>query len=115
MIGIDKKTGELLKNWDQCAARIEQVLTTPLGARPKRPLFGSRVRYWLNHATTNTLLVRIQAACLSALGDPNNGLQDFTPIRVKAKRQNMGTSVTINGIYHDASGSNEQQLQILVS
>jgi len=43
MIGIDRDTGATVDDWLQFVQRATRALTTPLGTRQKRPLYGSLI------------------------------------------------------------------------
>ena len=43
MIGIDRDSGATVDDWLQFVQRATRALTTPLGTRQKRPLYGSLI------------------------------------------------------------------------
>ena len=43
MIGIDRDTGATVDDWPAFVQRATRALTTPLGTRQKRPLYGCRL------------------------------------------------------------------------
>ncbi|MEC8917767.1 MAG: phage baseplate protein [Pseudomonadota bacterium] len=97
MIGIDRKTGRTLTGFQEFVARVEQVMTTPLGAREKRPDFGSRVPETLARNMGDDLLMLVQAHALEAFYNTANGLTDFTPDQVVATRGANGVLLRISG------------------
>lgn len=99
MIGIDRKTGRTLTGWEQFLSRVTQVMTTQIGARNKYRSFGCQLPSTLSRNTSNATLALIQTYAMGAFMNEANGLQDFTPERVVAKRTAIGTLVTFYGTW----------------
>ena len=47
MIGLDRRTGQLISGLDHLRQSIEDILSTPLGSRRMRPEYGSKLRRFL--------------------------------------------------------------------
>lgn len=97
MIGMCRKTGRTITEWDQFISRITQVMTTHISARNKAREFGSQLPATLSRNTNNATLALIQTYAMGAFMNPANGLEDFTPSRIVAERVKDGTSVTFYG------------------
>ena len=54
MIGIERNTGAVVDDWPQFVQRATRALTTPLGTRQKRPLYGSLIPVSYTHLTLPT-------------------------------------------------------------
>jgi hypothetical protein len=97
MIGMCRKTGRTITGWDQFISRVTQVMTTYISARNKARGFGSQLPATLSLSTSKATLALIQTYAMGAFMNPLNGLEDFAPSRVIAKRTPNGTSVTFYG------------------
>lgn len=97
MVGMCRKTGRTITGWDQFISRVTQVMTTYISARNKVRGFGSQLPATLSRNTSNATLALIQTYAMGAFMNPENGLEDFTPLRVVAERTSNGTSVTFYG------------------
>jgi hypothetical protein len=115
MIGIDRRTGRRIENFEQFVSRATQVLTTPPGGRAKRGRFGCSARKYLGANTVDSVLVSIQAASIAAFYVPENGLQDFKPSRCVAMRHNSGIKLYFAGKWLGRSVKFEVLLNELVS
>ncbi|MBJ7536641.1 hypothetical protein [Marinomonas transparens] len=115
MIGIDRKTGRRIEDFDQLVSRITQVMTTPTSGRVKRPTFGSRTREYMGANMTDSMLVRLQAAAISAFYDPINGLTDFEPSRCVAKRLTAGLALYFEGNWNGQDIKFEVPLDVSTS
>lgn len=99
MIGIDRKTGRTLTGFEQLTSRVEQVMTTPIGAREKRRLFGSNVPSLLGKDMTDDLLMLAQVYAIEAFYNTENGLDDFQPTQCIATRRDVGLTLKISGYW----------------
>ncbi len=54
MIGIDRDSGATVDDWLQFVQRATRALTTPLGTRQKRPLYGSLIPTLLGRTSVTT-------------------------------------------------------------
>ncbi|RBO82630.1 phage baseplate protein [Marinomonas aquiplantarum] len=97
MIGIDRKTGRTIQDFEQLVSRITQVMTTPKAGRVKRANFGSDVRQYLGANMTDSTLIRLQSAAIEAFYEPENGLTDFVPSRCVARRLTNGLALYFEG------------------
>lgn len=65
--GMDRTTGRLLAGWGHCAQSIAVILTTRIGWRVMRRLFGSRIRDLQDLNPDPATLLRLYAAVAEAL------------------------------------------------
>jgi uncharacterized protein len=96
MIGIDRNTGAAVDDWLQFVQRATRALTTPLGTRQKRPLYGSMIPQ---------LLAQSHAA--QAFYNPQNGIADFEPQVIVANRQGAGLLLRFAGTWKNRKQSFE--------
>ena len=61
MIGIDRDTGATVDDWPAFVQRATRALTTPLGTRQKRPLYGCRLPTRLGKNLGDRLLILAQS------------------------------------------------------
>lgn len=107
MIGIDRTTGRTLTGWQQMVSRVQQVMTTPIGAREKRRGFGCRVPETLGKNVSNQQLMLAQAYAIDAFYNPVNGISDFQPTRCIASRHATGIILTFEGVWNGQRSSFE--------
>ena len=65
--GMDRRTGAVLSDWPHVAQSIEVILTTRIGERMFRRVFGSQVPKLLGEPLTNPTIVRFFAAVIAAI------------------------------------------------
>ena len=68
MIGVDRRTGQLLSGLDHLKQSIEDILTTPLGSRRMRPDYGSNLRRFVDLPVNDGWKSAVQAEVARALG-----------------------------------------------
>lgn len=68
MIGLDRRTGQPLTGLDHLKQSIEDILTTPLGSRRMRPLYGSNLRRFVDMPVNEGWKSAVQAEVARALG-----------------------------------------------
>lgn len=107
MIGIDRETGATVDDWPQFLQRATKALTTPLGTRQKRPLYGTNATTRLGPNMTDELLMLAQADTVEAFYNPVNGIDDFAPDVVLATRMASGLRLSISGVWHNRKMSFE--------
>jgi phage baseplate assembly protein W len=64
---MDRRTGAVLAGWPHVAQSIEVILTTNIGARMFRRVFGSEVPKLLGEPLTTPTVVRFFAAVVAAI------------------------------------------------
>ena len=64
---MDRRTGAVLTGWPHVAQSIEVILTTRIGERMFRRVFGSQVPKLLGEPLTNPTIVRFFAAVIAAI------------------------------------------------
>lgn len=101
MIGIDRDTGATIDDWPQFVQRATRALTTPLGTRQKRPLYGSRLPTRLGRNLGDQLLILAQADAVDAFYNEANGIGDFRPEVVVATREGAGLRLRLAGTWHN--------------
>lgn len=100
MIGLSRKTGEMLTGWDLFIALAEDALTTQLGEREKRRDYGSRLPSLLARNTGDGLLMLAQVYAAEAFVHPPNNLSHlFVVDRILASRHKTGLRLQIAGKY----------------
>ncbi|MGE8348984.1 MAG: GPW/gp25 family protein [Pseudomonas protegens] len=67
MIGMDRRTGQLLSGIEHVRQSIEDILTTPLGSRRMRPEYGSNLRRYVDLPVTGGWKSAVQAEVARAL------------------------------------------------
>lgn len=65
--GMDRRTGAVLSDWPHVAQSIEVILTTRIGERMFRRVFGSQVPKLLGDPLTSPTIVRFFAAVIAAI------------------------------------------------
>jgi len=65
--GMDRRTGAVLSDWPHVAQSIEVILTTRIGERMFRRVFGSQVPKLLGEPLTSPTIVRFFAAVIAAI------------------------------------------------
>lgn len=95
MIGIDRKTGATLDDWQQFVQRAGRALTTPLGTRVKRPDYGSELPALLGKNLGDSLLLVAQGAAVATFYNAANGISDFHPETVVATRRTDGAGLRL--------------------
>lgn len=101
MIGIDRDTGVTIDDWPQFVQRATRALTTPLGTRQKRPLYGCRLPTRLGRNLGDRLLILAQVDAADAFYNPANGLSDFQPDVVVATREGAGLRLRLAGTWRN--------------
>ncbi|MDI3665174.1 phage baseplate protein [Pseudomonas aeruginosa] len=101
MIGIDRDTGATVDDWPQFVQRATRALTTPLGTRQKRPLYGCRLPTRLGRNLGDQLLILAQADAVDAFYNEANGIGDFKPEVVVATREGGGLRLRLAGTWHN--------------
>lgn len=99
MIGIDRDTGATVSEWELFVQRATRALSTPLGTRQKRPLYGCRLPARLSRTQGDQLLILAQGDALEAFYNPANGLAEFSPSSVVAQRGATGLILNIAGTW----------------
>lgn len=90
MIGIDRKTGRTINEWEQFVSRVTQVMTTQISRREKRREFGSRIPELLSENMSDGVLMLAQSYAIEASYPAINGLSEFSPSRCVASRSTSG-------------------------
>lgn len=101
MIGIDRDTGATVDDWPQFVQRAIRALTTPLGTRQKRPLYGSTLPTLLARNLGDGVLLLAQVAAVEAFCNEANGVSDFEPDVVLAERYGNGLKLQLSGTWHN--------------
>lgn len=101
MIGIDRNTGVAVDDWPQFVQRATRALTTPLGTRQKRPLYGSLIPDLLGQNLGDDVLILAQSFAAQAFYNEQNGIGDFQPSVVVANRQGAGLVLRFAGTWHN--------------
>ncbi len=101
MIGIDRDTGATVDDWPAFVQRAIRALTTPLGTRQKRPLYGCRLVTRLGRITGDSLLMLAQADAADAFYNEANGLGEFTPQTILATREGAGLRLQFAGTWRN--------------
>ena len=99
MIGIDRDTGATVDDWPQFVQRATRALTTPLGTRQKRPLYGSQLVELLGKNLGGDLLLLAQSAAVATFYNDANGINDFSPEVVVATREGNGLRLRLAGTW----------------
>ncbi|MFL3965286.1 phage baseplate protein [Pseudomonas aeruginosa] len=107
MIGIDRDTGATVDDWPQFVQRATRALTTPLGARQKRPLYGCRLPTRLAKNMGDGLLILAQGDAIDAFYNQANGISDFKPETVVATREGAGLRLRLAGTWKNRKMSFE--------
>lgn len=101
MIGIERNTGAAVDDWPQFVQRATRALTTPLGTRQKRPLYGSLIPELLGRNLADDLLMLAQSHAAQAFYNPQNGIDDFQPQVIVASRQGAGLVLRFAGTWQN--------------
>lgn len=107
MIGIERDTGATVDDWQQFVQRATRALTTPLGTRQKRPLYGCKLPERLAKNTGDGLLLLIQVDAAEAFFNTVNGIGDFDPEVIVATREGAGVRLRLAGTWRNRSASFE--------
>ncbi|MET0848994.1 MAG: phage baseplate protein [Pseudomonas sp.] len=99
MIGIDRNTGATVDDWPQFVQRATRALTTPLGTRQKRPLYGSLIPNLLGQNLGDDLLMLAQSHAAQAFFNQQNGIGDFQPQVIVASRHGAGLLLRFAGLW----------------
>jgi uncharacterized protein len=99
MIGIDRNTGAAVDDWPQFVQRATRALTTPLGTRQKRPLYGCSIPDLLGQNLGDDLLILAQSHAAQAFYNHHNGIGDFQPDVIVASRQGAGLMLRFSGTW----------------
>jgi hypothetical protein len=99
MIGIDRDTGATLDDWPQFVQRATRALTTPLGTRQKRPLYGCRLPTRLARNLGDGVLILAQVDAADAFYNEANGISEFKPEVVVATREGAGLRLRLAGTW----------------
>lgn len=110
MIGIDRDTGATVDDWGQFVQRATRALTTPLGTRQKRPLYGCKATTRLSANMSDSLLILVQSDCAEAFYNAANGIDDFAPDTVLARRGEQGVVVRLAGVWENRKMTFEVQM-----
>ncbi|RXU06998.1 MULTISPECIES: phage baseplate protein [Pseudomonas syringae group] len=110
MIGINGSTFETVDDWGQFVQRAARALTTPIGTRQKRPLYGCKATTRLSANMNDSLLILIQSDCAEAFYNAANGIDDFVPGTVLAQRGEQGVVVRLAGVWNNRKMTFEVQL-----
>lgn len=68
MIGVDRRSGQVLPGIAHLQQSIEDILTTPLGSRRMRPEYGSKIRRFVDLPVNDGWKSAVQAEVARALG-----------------------------------------------
>nr|WP_180205501.1 GPW/gp25 family protein [Pseudomonas sp. SbOxS1]NYU05614.1 phage baseplate protein [Pseudomonas sp. SbOxS1] len=68
MIGMDRRTGQLITGLDRLRQSIEDILTTPIGSRRMLPEYGSKLRRYVDLPVSEGWKSAVQAEVARALG-----------------------------------------------
>jgi hypothetical protein len=107
MIGIDRDTGATVDDWPQFVQRATRALTTPLGTRQKRPLYGSKLHQVQSRNMGDGQLILAQSYAVEAFYNVENGIDDFKPDTVVAIRGESGIRLRLAGTWHNRKMSFE--------
>lgn len=99
MIGVDRTTGTTVDDWLQFVQRATRALTTPLGTRQKRPLYGSLIPGLLGKNLGDDLLILAQSHAAQAFYNQQNGIGDFQPQVIVASRHGAGLLLRFAGTW----------------
>ena len=100
LIGLSRKTGQILTGWELFVELAEDALTTQLGSRQKRRDYGSRLPELLGRITGEDVLMKAQIYATEAfIHPPNNLAHLFTVSRIIASRHAGGLRLQIAGSY----------------
>lgn len=83
MIGICPTTGRTLQSLEQLIARIDRMVRTEKGIRPKHRAAGTTIRQYLGKPNSRPVLTKLQNILLSDIANPANGCTDFSCSQVK--------------------------------
>ncbi|MCQ2994178.1 GPW/gp25 family protein [Pseudomonas syringae] len=68
MIGMDRRTGQPISGLEHLRQSIEDILSTPLGARRMKPEYGSSIRRFVDLPVNEGWKGAVQAEAARALG-----------------------------------------------
>ncbi|MNJ09756.1 hypothetical protein D3C77_39070 [compost metagenome] len=101
MIGIDRDTGATVDDWPQFVQRATRALSTPLGTRQKRPLYGAKLVTRLSQNLGGQLLLLAQSDAAEAFYNEANGIGDFEPDTIVAEREGAGLRLRLTGTWRN--------------
>jgi phage baseplate assembly protein W len=101
MIDIDRNTGATVEGWAAFVNRATRALTTPLGTRQKRPLYGAEVMGLLGQNLGDDLLLLAQSHAADAFYNPDNGVSEFKPDVIVATRNGAGLVLRFSGTWRN--------------
>lgn len=78
---------------------VPQALTTPLGTRQKRPLYGCALTELLGRNLGDDLLILAQSHAAQAFYNKHNGIDDFEPQVIVASRYGAGLLLRFAGTW----------------
>lgn len=67
MQGMNRDTGKPLSGTDHIRQSVEDILTTPIGTRVMRPLYGSNLQRLVDHPDDRVTAIRVVMATAGAL------------------------------------------------
>lgn len=68
MIGMDRRTGQLISGVAHLQQSVEDILGTPLGSRRMRPEYGSKLRRFVDFPASEGWKSAVQAEVARSLG-----------------------------------------------
>lgn len=83
MIGIDPYTGKTINGIKQLIMRIDRLIRTVKGSRPKHRGYGTNLREKLGKNGSRLIITGIQNELLTEINNPENGINDFKVSQVK--------------------------------
>ncbi|VVN74556.1 hypothetical protein PS708_00625 [Pseudomonas fluorescens] len=91
MIGMDRHTGQPISGVDHLKQSIGDILGTPLGSRRHRPLYGSKLRLFVDLPINAGWKSAVQAEAARALGrnEPRLKLERVTALSLLDGKINM--------------------------
>jgi phage baseplate assembly protein W len=109
MIDIDRNTGATVEGWAAFVSRATRAVTTPLGTRQKRPLYGAEVMGLLSKNLGDDLLLLAQSHAADAFYNPENGISEFKPDVIVATRRGAGLLLRFSGTWRNETKEFEVQ------
>lgn len=91
MIGMDRHTGQPISGVDHLKQSIGDILGTPLGSRRHRPLYGSKLRLFVDLPINAGWKSAVQAEAARALGrnEPRLKLERVTALSLLDGKINL--------------------------
>lgn len=100
MIGLSRRTGQLLAGWVYFIQLAEDALTTQLASREKNREYGSRLPELLGDISGDDTLMLAQIYATETFIHPPNKLHTlFNVEQIVARRADGGIRLTIRGQY----------------